>query len=221
MENNNDRDYSKDRFDIENRGPLTESADGQSFLSGASAAERMSPVLQLSEVEEILEHSDIIVPEIESSAGRIGSTGASERDATESLESSVATATEEDTSDTMTESQEDALSAAALSVRGERRRSSLMDGLWACLSPVASLWKGREKRDNGNEEDAFEIPFADIKELELIGSGSQGIVFRGEYRSEKVAVKKVKDKSYCNEICQLRKLSHPNVVQLRCGLTIA
>lgn len=217
MENYNDRDYSKDRFDIEDRE--TENADGPSFLRSASrsdAAERRSPVLQLSEVEEILEHSDI-VPEIESSAGRIGSSGASERDATESLESSVATATEDDdSSDTMTESHEDALSTAAISVRGERRRSSLMDGLWACLSPVASLWKGREKRNHGDEEDAFEIPFADIKELELIGSGSQGIVFRGEYRGERVAVKKVKDKSYCNEISQLRKLSHPNVIQLRC-----
>lgn len=211
MENCNDHALSKpDHSDIVDRGTFEESADWQSSLPFPSAADRRSPVLELSEVEEILEQSDI-VPQIESSAGRIGSSGASEKDANKSLESSIATATEEDTSDTMTESQEDALSAA---VSDSRRRSSFMDGFWACLNP---FWKKSREEHDSKEEDgsAFEIPFADIKELELIGSGAQGTVFRGEYRSEKVAVKKVKDKSYCNEICQLRKLSHPNIVQLR------
>lgn len=210
MENCNDYVCTKDRSDIVDGGMLD---DWQSPLPCASPVDRRSPTLELSEVEGILEQD--IVPEIESSAGRIGSSGASEKDANESLESSIATATEEDSSDTMTKSQEDALSAA-VSVRDGRRRSSFMDGFWACLSP---FWKkSREERNNGEEEDgcAFEIPFADIKELDVIGSGSQGIVFCGQYRGEMVAVKKVKDKSYCNEIRQLRKLRHPNIIQLRC-----
>lgn len=213
MENCSDHGPSKGHSDIVDRGTLEESADWQSSLPCANAADRRSPVPELSEVEEMLEQSSI-VPEIQRSAGRVGSRGASEKDANESLESSIATAMEEDSSDTMTESQEDALSAA-VSVRDGHRRSSFMDGFWACLSP---FWKkSREEQNSREEEDgcAFEIPFADIKELDLVGSGSQGTVFCGEYRGEKVAVKKVKDKSYCNEISQLRKLSHPNIVQLR------
>ena len=185
----------------------------------ANCPELSSPVLQLSEVEEILEHSEI-VPQLrqdESSMAHLESSGASERDACDSQETSAAEeeTAEDDSSDTMTESQEDVLSTA----RTERRRSSVMDGLWACLSPVTSLWKSREKAEEegglGKDGSAFEIPFADIKELEFIGSGAQGAVFSGEYRGEKIAVKKVKDKSYCDEICQLRKLSHRNIVQFR------
>ena len=185
----------------------------------SSRSERKSPVLQLSEVEEILEHSEI-VPQLrpdEGSAVHVGRSEASERDACDSQETSAAEeeTAGDDSSDTMTESQEDALST----VQTERRRSSIMDGLWACLSPVTSFWKSREKAGGegrlGNGDSAFEIAFADIKELEFVGSGAQGAVFSGEYRGEKIAVKKVKDKSYCDEICQLRKLSHPNIVQFR------
>lgn len=193
---------------------IDETTDGESVRS-QSGAERKSPALQLSEVEEILEHSDIVPAIRQESPALFESSEASERDVNDSLEASSATATEEeeDSSDTMTESQEDTLSVA-VSVRGERRRSSIMSGLWACLGPVTSFWKGRKKCENG-EGCAFEIAFADIKELEFLGSGAQGAVFSGEYRGEKVAVKKVKDKSYCNEICQLRKLSHRNIVQFK------
>lgn len=185
---------------------------------------RRSPALQLSEVEEILEHSAAMVPRSqcdpdgeESSAVFVGSSDTSERDANET---SSATATEEedeegDSSDTMTESQGDADDGGG----GSSRRFSLTKGFWSCLSPVVtSFWKGRDKNNSESvtlEGDEFEIAFADIKELEFIGSGAQGAVFRGEYRGEKVAVKKVRDKSYCNEICQLRKLSHRTIVQLR------
>ena len=200
----------------ESKRTINDDTDGHSARSGCG-----SPVLQPSEVEEILERSEM-VPEGRRarSATLVGSSEASERDENDSLDtSSTATeedATEEDSSDTMTESQEDALSTAVASVRGERRRSSFLEGVWACLGPVTSLWKGRETREQKEDEDTFEVAFADIKELEFIGSGAQGAVFCGEYRGEMVAVKKVKDLAYCDEIRQLRKLSHRNIVQFRC-----
>ena len=183
----------------------------------SSSPERRSPALQLSEVEEILEQSAMVSQE-ESSAGLVASSEASERDGEDdSHDASAASATEEDSSDTMTESQEDVISAAAGG--REERRSSLVRGFWACLSPVAALWKGREVRSKGGEagegDSGFEIAFTDIKVQDLIGSGAQGTVFGGLYRGEIVAVKKVKDRSYCDEICRLRKLSHRNIVQFR------
>lgn len=190
----------------------------------SSSPEPRSPALQLSEVEEMLEQSAAMVSKEESSAGHVGSSEASERDGNDSCDGSAASATEEDSSDTMTESQEDVLSsAAAAGERRERRRSSFVRGFWACLSPVTALWKGREAHgkvgEAGESDCGFEIAFTDIKVLDLVGSGAQGAVFGGVYRGENVAVKKVKDRSYCNEICQLRKLSHRNIIQFRyiCG----
>jgi hypothetical protein len=195
---------------------------------GGEAEERRSPVeLQLSEVEEILEQNTAAVPELESSqqqqqrqdgeGSRTAWTASSDpNDETSAAEEEGEGGEEESSSDTMTESQEDVLSTETPS---ERRRMSLADGFWACLSPVVStFWKGgREKVRQGaaSGEDTFEIAFPDIKQLEFVGSGAQGAVFSGEYRGEKVAVKKVKDKSYCKEICQLRKLSHRNIIQFR------
>ena len=92
--------------------------------------------------------------------------------------------------------------------------SALWDGFMACISPVVGMVK---KKESGplEKKDPWEIPFADIRELSFIGSGSQGAVFVGEYLKEKVAVKKVKDLAYCQEARHLRKLRHPNVVQFR------
>lgn len=92
------------------------------------------------------------------------------------------------------------------------RRASLWDGFMSCLNPVVGMLKKEKKRPPG-AKDNWEIPFADIRELDFIGSGSQGAVFVGEYLREKVAVKKVKDVSYCQEAKHLRKLSHPNIVK--------
>ena len=93
----------------------------------------------------------------------------------------------------------------------QQRYSSIWNGLVACLSPVMGLVKKEdqhlEKKDN------WEIPFADIRELDFIGSGAQGAVFVGEYLGEKIAVKKVKNPTYCDEARHLRKLSHPNIVK--------
>lgn len=102
----------------------------------------------------------------------------------------------------------------ALSPPGTTRRSNtIWDGFMSCLTPVVGILK-KEKRP-AVQQDTWEIPFADIRELNFIGSGSQGAVFVGEYLREKVAVKKVKDVTYCQEAKHLRKLSHPNIVKFR------
>ncbi len=94
-----------------------------------------------------------------------------------------------------------------------QRRGSWLDSFKMCLSPVVGMWK-TEKKPPAKRE-VYEIPFADIRELDFIGSGSQGAVFAGDYLGEKVAVKKVRDINYCQEAIHMRKLSHPNVVKFR------
>ena len=92
------------------------------------------------------------------------------------------------------------------------RRASIWNGMVACLSPVVGYFK-KEKQPKP-QQDEWEIEFADISELDFIGSGAQGAVFAGEYLGKKVAVKKVKDPKYLDEAWNLRKLDHPNIVKL-------
>ena len=93
-----------------------------------------------------------------------------------------------------------------------RRRASLWNGVVACLTPVMGYFK-KEKQPKV-KEDEWEIDFADISELNFIGSGAQGAVFAGIYLGEKVAVKKVKDPKYCQEAWNMRKLNHTNIVKM-------
>ena len=90
-------------------------------------------------------------------------------------------------------------------------RNGFWNGVWACFGPIVSFVQ-KDKRPQ-TKEDSWDIPFEDIRELEFIGSGSQGAVFVGEYRGAPIAVKKVKDAGYCHDIRQLRKLTHPNIVK--------
>lgn len=94
------------------------------------------------------------------------------------------------------------------------RRSTFWDGFISCINPIMGSFK-KEKRPLAENIDKWEVPFADIRELDFIGSGSQGAVFVGEYLKEKVAVKKVKDVIYCREARHLRKLRHPNIVKFK------
>lgn len=94
-----------------------------------------------------------------------------------------------------------------------QRRQGIWSDFVACIGPVVGMLK-KDKRPS-ERRDEWEIPFADIRELNFIGSGSQGAVFVGEYLREKVAVKKVKDVGYCQEAKHLRKLKHPNIVKFR------
>lgn len=62
------------------------------------------------------------------------------------------------------------------------------------------------------EDGGWEIPFQDIRDLEYIGSGGQGTVFKGTYKKQCIAVKKVNEPKQ-TDIWNLRKLEHPNIVK--------
>lgn len=62
--------------------------------------------------------------------------------------------------------------------------------------------------------DMWEVPFEEISELQWLGSGAQGAVFLGKFRSEEVAIKKVREQKE-TEIKHLRKLKHPNIISFK------
>ncbi|KAG9340821.1 hypothetical protein JZ751_020013 [Albula glossodonta] len=68
--------------------------------------------------------------------------------------------------------------------------AGFLEGLFGCLRPV---------------------PFEEISELQWLGSGAQGAVFLGKFRSEEVAIKKVREQKE-TDIKHLRKLKHPNII---------
>lgn len=65
-----------------------------------------------------------------------------------------------------------------------------------------------------NQADDWEIPFEWISDLQWLGSGAQGAVFKGKLKNEIVAVKKVREQKE-TDIRHLRKLNHRNIVQFR------
>ncbi|XP_040004407.1 mitogen-activated protein kinase kinase kinase 13 isoform X4 [Xiphias gladius] len=65
-----------------------------------------------------------------------------------------------------------------------------------------------------NEKDMWEVPFEEISELQWLGSGAQGAVFLGKFRSEEVAIKKVREQKE-TDIKHLRKLKHPNIISFK------
>lgn len=85
-------------------------------------------------------------------------------------------------------------------------KSGWLNNVFGCLVPIwNTIGKGKAKQN------AFEIPFDSIRNLEWISSGSQGVVFKGYYKNQLVAVKKVREKSE-TEIKHLKKLKHKNVI---------
>ena len=58
------------------------------------------------------------------------------------------------------------------------------------------------------------MPFEELKNLQWLGSGAQGCVFKGTFKSEEVAIKKVKSKEEAN-IKHLKRLNHPNLVKFK------
>lgn len=60
----------------------------------------------------------------------------------------------------------------------------------------------------------WEVPFEEISELQWLGSGAQGAVFLGKFRSEEVAIKKVREQKE-TDIKPLRKLKHPNIISFK------
>jgi mitogen-activated protein kinase kinase kinase 13 len=102
----------------------------------------------------------------------------------------------------------------------------LFDGLFGCIRPFIHLWTHKatnikshlvEKTELnggvGSNED-LEIPFEDLKDLQWVGSGAQGCVFKGTLNGELVAIKKVKSKEEAN-IRHLKRLNNPNLVKFK------
>eukprot|EP01135_Chromosphaera_perkinsii_P007588 Nk52_evm44s914 gene=Nk52_evmTU44s914 len=95
-------------------------------------------------------------------------------------------------------------SASTSSVR------SVLDTMAGCFSPMTQLFpmKSMKKR-----LEKFEIPFEDIKNLEWIGSGAHGAVFKGVHQNRIVAIKKMKGiKNDMKELKLLSGLEHEQVV---------
>uniref|UniRef100_UPI00358F959C mitogen-activated protein kinase kinase kinase 13-like isoform X1 n=1 Tax=Myxine glutinosa TaxID=7769 RepID=UPI00358F959C len=103
--------------------------------------------------------------------------------------------------------------------RGRMHRSKstggFLDGLFGCLKPVWSiLGKAYSTEYKLQQQDKWDVPFEEISELQWLGSGAQGAVFLGKFRSENVAIKKVRELKE-TDIKHLRKLKHPNIIGFR------
>jgi hypothetical protein len=94
------------------------------------------------------------------------------------------------------------------------------NGLLGCLRPVWTILGKTGVNDlkhgltpgvTGTGDD-WDIPFEQISDLDFLGSGAQGAVFKGKLKEQWVAVKKVRDVKE-TEIKHLRKLNHPNIIK--------
>lgn len=94
----------------------------------------------------------------------------------------------------------------------------LFEGIFGCIRPFLSLWynKSNNLRDKYRRESNSEIaiPFEQLKNLQWLGSGAQGCVFKGSLNNEEVAIKKVKSKEEAN-VKHLMRLNHPNLVKFK------
>ncbi|EGT36867.1 hypothetical protein CAEBREN_12915 [Caenorhabditis brenneri] len=89
----------------------------------------------------------------------------------------------------------------------------IREGLFSCFRPVLGYFGGKPPAEiKKSEDEEWEIPFDAISELEWLGSGSQGAVFRGQYQNRTVAVKKVNQLKE-TEIKHLRHLRHKNIIE--------
>ncbi|KAG7464156.1 hypothetical protein MATL_G00184330 [Megalops atlanticus] len=87
-----------------------------------------------------------------------------------------------------------------------------LEGLFGCLRPVWNIIGKSYSTDYKlQQQDQWEVPFEEISELQWLGSGAQGAVFLGKFRSEEVAIKKVREQKE-TDIKHLRKLRHPNII---------
>ncbi|XP_036400588.1 mitogen-activated protein kinase kinase kinase 13-like [Megalops cyprinoides] len=90
--------------------------------------------------------------------------------------------------------------------------SGFLEGLFGCLRPVWNIIGKSYSTDYKlQQQDQWEVPFEEISELQWLGSGAQGAVFLGKFRSEEVAIKKVREQKE-TDIKHLRKLRHPNII---------
>ncbi|XP_034042425.1 mitogen-activated protein kinase kinase kinase 13 [Thalassophryne amazonica] len=90
-----------------------------------------------------------------------------------------------------------------------------LEGLFGCLRPVWNIiGKTYSTEYKLQQQDVWEVPFEEISELQWLGSGAQGAVFLGKFRTEEVAIKKVREQKE-TDIKHLRKLKHPNIISFK------
>uniref|UniRef100_A0AAV2K072 mitogen-activated protein kinase kinase kinase n=1 Tax=Knipowitschia caucasica TaxID=637954 RepID=A0AAV2K072_KNICA len=94
-------------------------------------------------------------------------------------------------------------------------QGGFLEGLFGCLRPVWNIiGKTYSTEYKLQQQDMWEVPFEEISELQWLGSGAQGAVFLGKFRSEEVAIKKVREQKE-TDIKPLRKLKHPNIISFK------
>lgn len=99
--------------------------------------------------------------------------------------------------------------------RGGPGSGGFLEGLFGCLRPVWNIiGKTYSTEYKLQQQDMWEVPFEEISELQWLGSGAQGAVFLGKFRSEEVAIKKVREQKE-TDIKHLRKLKHPNIISFK------
>ncbi|TNN09972.1 Mitogen-activated protein kinase kinase kinase 12 [Schistosoma japonicum] len=91
---------------------------------------------------------------------------------------------------------------------------NIIDKLLSCFRPLMYFIQKEKSFPSSNQDLPWEVPFESVTDLIWIGSGAQGVVFRGYFRNELVAVKKVSRQSD-TDIRHLRYLNHPNVIKFR------
>ncbi|XP_050524364.1 mitogen-activated protein kinase kinase kinase 7-like isoform X2 [Daktulosphaira vitifoliae] len=75
------------------------------------------------------------------------------------------------------------------------------------------------KESSGHKQKFVEeIDYNEIEKLEIVGKGSFGVVYRGRWRNNYVAVKHIdteaERKAFTVEVRQLSRVNHPNIVKL-------
>uniref|UniRef100_A0A3Q1C2L0 mitogen-activated protein kinase kinase kinase n=1 Tax=Amphiprion ocellaris TaxID=80972 RepID=A0A3Q1C2L0_AMPOC len=90
-----------------------------------------------------------------------------------------------------------------------------LEGLFGCLRPVwTMIGKAYSTEHKHDLDEAWEVPFEEISDLQWVGSGAQGAVFLGKLHGQEVAVKKVRNIKE-TDIKHLRKLQHPNIITFK------
>ncbi|CAL8108773.1 unnamed protein product [Calicophoron daubneyi] len=112
------------------------------------------------------------------------------------------------------EQSKDAQADRQIEVADQSQKLTIMQRFWGCLRPLVNFCNKRTAAITAKSEYPWEVPFESISDLKWLGSGAQGVVFRGCLRGETVAVKKVNSRSDTN-IVHLRRLKHPNIVQFK------
>ncbi|CAH8626425.1 unnamed protein product [Schistosoma bovis] len=91
---------------------------------------------------------------------------------------------------------------------------NIFDKFLSCFRPFIYLIQKQKSFPSSDQDLPWEVPFESVTDLVWIGSGAQGVVFRGCFRDELIAVKKV-NKQSDTDIRHLRYLNHPNVIKFK------